>query len=488
MRTVRVKAKVVQDDSGVFTEIPVLLDQNQEVIQPLMKYVLKLKRDGRSPSTLNVYVKAVQMLLEYIVANQSGFISSHAMFESFTSRLYTGTISKEGLDPSGLYWLPCSKQLVKSYISALSRFTDWLVDKYDAKSLNPLVKADSYTQRLNYAAWFRKNQNDFLGHIKDTHISSTIRYARSIQGRRPLGKQKNDAIEFPERHFSDFYFNGLGDKKTRHAALRDQLILLLMHGGGLRESEALHLWIDDVFEDRFNPNSVKVCIYHPEDGKAPNGWRSATGKTTRAAYLKEKYALSPRNQLIGKKRVGWKGTVSDGKDNYIEVHWFPTIFGEVFAKLWRDYIKLLVGINRSHPYAFVSFHRHHLGNAYTLNAFHDNYRKSLKRIGLEPNKAEGLSPHSHRHSYGRRLRRAGVDAIIIKKCLHHASIESQTVYTTPTAKDITLSLNAATERLSNFNQNHEQVVIPSWEVLTQSGFEDIDPGRFFTGKYARLKN
>lgn len=488
MRTVRVNAKIIQDDSGVFSEIPVLLDQNQEVIEPLLKYTLKLNRDGRSPSTINVYVKAVQMLLEYIIANQSGFTSSHAMFENFTSRLYTGTIGEEGLDPSGLYWLPCSKQLARSYIHALSSFTDWLVDKYDAHSLNPLVEADSYTQRLNYAAWFRKNQNDFLGHIKDTHINLTVRYARNVQGRKPLGKQKTDVIEFPERHFSEFYFNGLGGTPTRHIALRDQLILLLMHGGGLRESEALHLWIDDVFEDHFNLNSVKVRIYHPEDGKAPNNWRSSTGKTTRSAYLKERYALSPRNQLIGKKRVGWKGTVLDGKDKYIEVYWFPSIFGEVFAKLWKDYIRLLAGIERNHPYAFVSFHTNHLGNAYTLNAFHDNYRKGLKRIGLEPSKNEGLSPHSHRHSYGRRLRRAGVDAVVIKKCLHHASIESQTVYTTPTAKEITLNLNAATEKLLNLAQETQQVVTPSWEALTQNGFEDIDPSSLFTGKYVRLKN
>ena len=488
MNTVRVKAKVIQDDSGVFNEIPILLDQNQETIKPLMEYVLKLKRDGRSPSTIDVCVKAVQLLLEYMDANQSGFASLQAMFESFTSRLYTGTISDTGLDPSGLYWLPGSKPLTKSYINALSRFTDWLVEKHGAKSLNPIIEADNYTQRLNYVAWFRKNQNDFLGHIKDRHISSTVYYARSIQGKRPLGKQRTDAIEFPECHFPEFYFSGLGGAQTRQVVLRDQLIVLLMHGGGLRESEALHLWIDDVFEDSFNPNSVKVYIYHPEDGKAPNGWKSASGKTTRAAYLKERYALSPRNQLIGKKRVGWKGTVLDSKDNFIEVHWFPTIFGEVFAKIWKDYIRILTGINRNHPYAFVSFHPNYLGNAYTLNAFHDNYRKSLKRIGLEPSKSEGLSPHSHRHSYGRRLRRGGVDAVVIKKCLHHASIESQTVYTTPTAKEITMSLNNATERLLSPDEDIGQIGVPSWEALTINGFEDIDPTGLFTGQYAKLRN
>lgn len=52
MQIVRINAKIIQDDSGVFTEIPVLLDENQDVIKPLMEYTLKLKRDGMSQSTI----------------------------------------------------------------------------------------------------------------------------------------------------------------------------------------------------------------------------------------------------------------------------------------------------------------------------------------------------------------------------------------------------------------------------------------------------
>lgn len=487
MQIVKVKAKVVHDNSGVFTEIYVLLDDNKEVIKPLLEYVIKLKRDGKSQSTISNCIKATQLLLEYLNANPNGFENSRSLFESFSSRLYTGTISEDGLDPSGLYWLPCSKQVAGLHIYALNQFTDWLTEKYDAVSMNPLVKADSHTQRLNYAAWFRKNQHDFLGHIKDKHINSTVRYARSIQGKRSLGKQKQDAIDFPEYYYDDFYYNGLGGAVDRRIAIRDQLILLLMHGGGLRESETLHLWIEDVFIDPLNINSVKVYIYHPEDGKAPNNWRGRSGKTTRAAYLKEKYALSPRNQLMGKKHVGWKSRVTDSKDEYLEVYWFPDAYGEIFAKLWKNYIRLLIDVERHHPYAFVSFHHNYLGSPYTLNAFHNNYRQGLKRIGLKPNKTDGLSPHSHRHSYGRRLRKAKVSAIIIKKCLHHASIESQTVYTTLTTKEVTTSLNAAMKRLLNPIQTVEQTGIPSWELLIQRGFSDIGPSGLLTGKYSKLR-
>lgn len=475
MQTVKVKAKVFQDDSGVFTEIPVLLDENTEVLKPLMDYSLKLKHEDKSQTTINNCVKATQLLLEYMIANRSGFETPQALFEVFTSRLYTGTINDEGLDPSGLYWLPCSKQVARLHINALSRLTDWLAENYNLQSLNPLVKADGFTQRLNYAAWYRKNQHDFLGHIKDKQINSTSLYARRVQGKRPLGKQKQEAIEFPERYINDFYLNGLGGAKDRRVAIRDQLILLLMHGGGLRESETLHLWIEDVLIDPFDSNNVKVRIYHPEDGKAPNGWRGRSGKTTRAAYLKEKYALSPRNKLMGKKHVGWKVRVTDSKDEYIEVHWFPTTYGKIFTKLWQDYTRLLTGIERHHPYAFISFHHSHLGKPYTLNAFHDSYCQALKRIELKPSKPDGLSPHSHRHSYGRRLYRAGVKDLVIKKCLHHASLDSQLIYTTPTTAEISASLNTAMQNLLTSENSARGSDSLSCHILKLHGFDDINP-------------
>ncbi|MDH1699919.1 site-specific integrase, partial [Acinetobacter johnsonii] len=75
MEVVRINAKIVLDDSGVFTEIPVLLDQNKEPVTPLIKYALKLKRDGMSQSTISNHIKATQLLLEYMTANVSGFNS-----------------------------------------------------------------------------------------------------------------------------------------------------------------------------------------------------------------------------------------------------------------------------------------------------------------------------------------------------------------------------------------------------------------------------
>jgi hypothetical protein len=61
-----------------------------------------------------------------------------------------------------------------------------------------------------------------------------------------------------------------------------------------------------VFEDPYNPDNAVVRVYNEVDGKAPDGWRSRSGKHARAAYLKEEYARIPRikcrvqRELVGK--------------------------------------------------------------------------------------------------------------------------------------------------------------------------------------------
>ena len=46
---------------------------------------------------------------------------------------------------------------------------------------------------------------------------------------------------FQKKHWEPFFKDGIGGAKDPRVALRDKLILLLMHGAGLRESEALSL-------------------------------------------------------------------------------------------------------------------------------------------------------------------------------------------------------------------------------------------------------
>lgn len=483
MPSVRVYATIVEDNTGIKSQLPVLLTEQGE-LSSVTDYVLKLEADGVSASVIKGFLQAVSLLLAYMEANKDLFSDPKMLFQTFAKRLYSGTIGEDGLDPSGLYWVPSSTGNVNKHIYRLTAFTDWLAIKQGSEPMNPLRDATPHEQRLNYAAWFRKNQNDFLGHIEDKSINKTIRKARTLKGRTPLTKTEDDAISFPEKLWETFFKEGVGGAKDPRVALRDKLVLLLMHGGGLRESEALALWVTDIFEDPYNPDNAIVRIYNEIDGKAPNGWRSRSGTTNREAYLKEEYARIPRIRMMGTQRIGWKNKLPDNKDNYIQVQWFPTDYSKVFMLLWKNYQKYRASVECHHPYAFISYHHSAFGEPYTLNAFHSSYAAGLKRIGLEPSKAQGLDPHGHRHNYGRRLERSGLNPLVIRRCMHHKSLESQTVYTGKSQQEISDELTQATLQLAN---PESKVKSLDWKTLVEHGFEDIDPQGYFTGKHPKLR-
>ncbi|MEZ8192605.1 gamma-mobile-trio recombinase GmtY [Vibrio sp. 1F279] len=483
MSSVKVRATIVEDNTGIKSQIPILLTEQGE-LSTVTDYLLKLEADGVSHSVMNGFLQAVSLLLDYMEANRGLFDDPKLLFQTFSKRLYTGTVGEDGIDPSCLYWLPTSTRNVNAHIHRLTIFTDWLAEKQGTVTMNSLRDAMPHEQRLNYAAWYRKNQNDFLGHIKDKTVNKTIRKARTIKGRTALTKIEDDAIAFPESHWEDFYMNGIGGAKDPRVALRDKLILLLMHGGGLRGSETLTLWVTDVFEDPNNPDSAIVRIYNEIDGKAPDGWRSRSGTQNREAYLKEQYGRIPRQRMKGTIHIGWKNRVVDHKDNYIQVQWFPTDYGKVFMSLWKDYQKYRASVDCHHPYAFISFHHSALSNPYTKSAFYDNYANGLKRIGLESNKTEGLDPHGHRHNYGRRLDDSGLNPLVIRRCMHHKSLDSQLPYTGKSQKKISDELTQATLQLAN----PESKIKPlDWKELIEYGFDDIDPQGYFTGKHPKMR-
>ena len=152
----------------------------------------------------------------------------------------------------------------------------------------------------------------------------------------------------------------MGGAKDPRVALRDKLIVLLMHATGLRVSEALLLWVTDVFEDPSDPDRAIVRIYNEIEGKAPEGWKSRKGIKTRKAYLQEKYARIPRQEMQKTPHLGWKSKTLDHKDGYLEAYFFPQEFARIFMLLWRQYLFFRASLECHHPYAFISLSLIHI--------------------------------------------------------------------------------------------------------------------------------
>jgi hypothetical protein len=494
MDVVQVRARVITDETGAISEIPILLT-DQGHLEPLVDYLL-WRRHDRSVAWMRKVVQAVSILLAYMKANASCFDNPEQMFHTFAQRLYSGTAGEDGLDPSGLYWRPMRRGTAAILLGCLSDFSDWLTENQGTRTLNPPRTTSRFDEMLALAAWEHKRSRAFLGHTWRSSTSGTGR--RYTQGKRsPKLADDQEAVQFPERRFTDLLLHGFARRgggghsnPALRLSLRDCLITLLMHGAGFRLSECFHLWVQDVAPDPTDPSVALVRIHHPSEGDAPDDWQDERGnpiRCNRAAYLAGRYALRPRNELMNIQRAGWKDPLLDGK-YFMQAYWFPTDLGRLFLHLWTIYLRQIVQLERHHPYAFVVQQGPSAGGVYCMANYKQAHTRAAHNIGLTGTRAGGGTPHAHRHAYGRRLMRANIDPILRRKALHHKSLASQAVYTTPNLSDVTKVLNSAQAALDRHAADG-RVVKPEFDMrqLLAFGFEDIDPGGLLSGENPKLR-
>jgi hypothetical protein len=483
-----VRAVVINDNTGIKTEIPVLLIDRRGCLKPLLDYILEHSQ-ARSYSWMRKVIQALELLIDYMLANHNTCKDPQELFKTFAQRLYTGTINENGDDPSGLFWLPRKAKMVKQIIYHISRFSDWLSKHTDTEPLNPWRDANRYEEMLNWAAYYQKQRRAFLGHIwLKENASTAAKRTRNVVLRRTPKFGHGDIKRFPDNRFLDLLFEGfvVPGKKTspryvERLNLRDILITLLQHCGGLRMCEPFHLWVQDVMPDPFDSDVAMVRIFHPSQGMAPPDWFDAYGKPIeciRVAYLHGKYQMRPRTAYLkSSMHAGWKDPELQSSAGFIFVYWYPRWAGKLFKLLWDTYLFTQRSmLNCHHPFAFTN----KKGNLYAIRDYVDAHALAVRRIGLVPAKMNGTTPHGHRHAYAQRLIENDINSIIIKKALHHKSLESQIVYSEPTIDRVTQILSASSDAIAN------GMSINPISFL-KYGFEDIDSASLFFGSYPKLK-
>ena len=252
MAHVTVIAKVVSDNTGIVAEIPVILT-DYGVLMPLVEYVVEIKH-LRSTATITKLVQAVGLLLDYMEANQDSYDNPKELFAGFVQRLYTGTVSEDGQDPSGLYWNGRTPSAVRQMVAQLSAVSDWIAKEQDHQPFNPWRQATRAEEMLAWAAWHHKRDRAFLAHTWDRNSASLkMTRARNVLLKKTPIIDHDEAKHFPEDHFPDLIFRGFivpgkqnSSRIEERLNLRDILITLLMHYGGLRMSEPFHLYAQDI--------------------------------------------------------------------------------------------------------------------------------------------------------------------------------------------------------------------------------------------------
>lgn len=442
---VSVRSSVFTDATGVCTELPALLTQ-AGVLEPLLDYCLFHSHD-RSLTWMTKVNRSVRMFLEYLQTNP-GERDTYRLFQNFAQRLYTGTFDREtGLDPSGLCWSSRSPQDASHIITHLTDFFDWLSEmRPEAAKVNPRYAGGAYDRQTDEVAYQYRRSRAFLGHTWATNASPSETGHR-LRSRRLPKVEKGEPPAFPEERFEELLVKGF--RAAGRQDYRGMLITLLLHGAGFRESEPFHLYIPDVLPDPANLSQALVRIHHPSHGAAPADWRDEWGgarKGNRAEYLAMRFGLVPRTELMDSRHAGWKGGMHDGP-YYKQAYWFVPEYGEWFLQLWHRYLEQVARNERGHPFAFINLNREPVGAMYTLTQYNKAHAAGCERIGLTVGKALGTTPHGHRYAYGRRLSNAGIDKALIRRFMHHASLESQEVYTQANTREALAALAIAAQRL-----------------------------------------
>jgi len=401
---------------------------------------------------MDASASAIRLLVEFVEFNEARYKFPADLFKDFSEKLFSGTVNEKGMDESGLRWSQKSIANSNKIISYVTQYSDWLCDKKDMDSkanLNPWRAASSYEQRLNWAAYSHRHSKAFLAHTWSRRSAvEQNKQSRNVRLRQDDRCTGSDQAEnrFPGTRIDDLLHKGfirpgipLTAPVFKHLELRDILITILMHFGGLRRSEPFHLWLQDVIPEPENPESALVTVYHPEIGASPE--RDETRKET----LARKYQMKPRNKYEKSKALhaGWKNNkLSAMKGNFMVVHWFSPEAGEHFLFYWKLYLKAQYKAPhdlRKHPFAFTNKH----GDPYTLNQYQKKHKKAVERIGLSASKELGTTEHGHRYAYQNRLKEACVGDIFISNCMHHKSLTSQKTYESKSPNEIRAALKKA---------------------------------------------
>jgi hypothetical protein len=412
-------------------ELPALLTEQGVLISHLRYLSLNFNKSGTWKEKATF---AIKLLLLFINKNNNNYPTATELLRSFSKSLLTGTIDLQTMrDPLELYWRIRTITDANNLLYHITNYTDFLAKQngFEESLVNPLRKATRHEERLNWCAYYNKQVNVFLNHLRSPHKDSDdMKFVREVSGFKDIKRDIERSPRFPEKYrerfiLTGFFRNGIQDYKS-------QAMTMLMNYGGLRKSELFHLYTSDIQVHPNHKEGAIVRVYHPQYGKSPDA-----NFKNRSEYLESTTSYMPRNKYRLSKRLyaGWKDPRLIHKNNYFEVIFNPPEKAREFLETWKNYLLLQrVEPKQSefHPFAFTNS----IGEPETIKNFQRIHKDAVERIGQICRKEYGTTEHGHRHAYGYRCRSAGLEQEQLQVAMHHKSPLSCLIYSQPTSEDI----------------------------------------------------
>ncbi|WP_172730175.1 site-specific integrase [Neorhizobium tomejilense] len=381
------------------------------------------------------------------------------VLQDFCNALRHGTISSEFVDHTGLFWPPItSDNVLSGYGTWLDRFFDWMVDQERTAELADVLPFFSQVSDQAFGRavpYERPNRYRFLAHVKPNSRSGL---ERPVMGAGIFRESSQDGFEgpdltavplspvyaFPKEHLVSLIDEGFCRKGHRKDPLErvdytgrlDALIAL----GGLRGSERLHMWVNDL---QIVGGKVFGFLRHPEK------FRENCGRSREQLLLERYDGMRPRTKGVGRERVGFKNPRLNPQHwatiRWLEVDHFHEYFAQQLKLYVGGYRKSLMDRRRKeglgdHPFLLVSNYHDpdrgiFVGDPISPSAAARRWKRAVESLGLVYKKEEGTTKHSTRHLFGQTLEALGTPIQDIAKDMHHRSIFSPLKYLSRSDED-----------------------------------------------------
>lgn len=382
-------------------------------------WVFDMTLRGVGRSLLNERMRAVLHLFSYYVARYDSEVLNEAQSASLMLDFLTAKKNGTALDArpkvAALGWRPVKYKTFKRYVTALEVFDSWQSNFHKGERLTQ-PEQRLMTAWEQYSDFLRRTKWDPLLHLfpsksrtKKTSRLDVVVYHKRLEVR---------GTSVPRCFPPDMFVELVDGSKN----CRDKMLWLELFGLGLRESEPLHQFFQDVHGVTAAGEAL-VRLDDPELGEWLWTDRSAKPtRGTRSEYLQAEWKngdlamshpelvnLVPRTQYNcqGRLHAGFKGMTFHTDDDIRpdqwghEGIWIDPAVGIYFLATYKEYVaEHFQGRPQRwpyHPWLYIQLDRRDYGSPMTIPAVRKAWDRALKRMGLA---GCGLGPHSLRHLAG----------------------------------------------------------------------------------------
>lgn len=396
------------------------------------RYVRYMQREGHaSYETITKDVRYIGLLYDYyvLVEKNKAFSKNNIplLIEDFLAAFDKGAV---------LGWKAASKQAYAYSRSAIYQFCNFVFSESRLNRRLPNEEAaitEALVRSYNYSAHMKTS---LLFHVK--RHSSTERQKQYNKSR---GMKRSISGAQSVKYFPPEYLPLMVEETGN---IRDKIAILMLGYGGRRQSEILHIFVNDLYPGK---NILNVKLAHPITSHME--WINRLGKKvsgTRAEYLKSMFNLRPRNDL-GKmpKSVGWKGMKFDNVGGeYSHMYFLTEEVEKYLLYLHVRYMRETRSKFNHHPYYFVDQSGEPLSMRALIRLIDAACERIEKKYSIN---LGGRRGHSLRHHYGFYCADIlQMDLMMIKKYMGHKQLSSTAIYTHISPEKARLAIADARDR------------------------------------------